>query len=156
MTTHQAAYRAGAIAAELDARFGLTSGALNNACTLPNKLPAVLRHVWPKGLMVPEVAALLEDFAPPAGPYAAPEQGSFWVGYYHQKAARGLPADFPARLKAIREGAGMTPGQLAAAAGTTPAAVSRYESGDRRPTWDAVQQLAAALGVTTDTFRDRS
>lgn len=60
---------------------------------------------------------------------------------------------FGPRLKALREKAGLSGESLAAAAGMTRQAVHNYEAGQRSPTWDAVQQLAAALGVSTDTFR---
>lgn len=68
---------------------------------------------------------------------------------------RAAPAaDFAARLRGLRERAGLTVQGLAEAAGVTRQAVHNYEAGDRRPTWGAVQALAAALGVTTDEFRD--
>ncbi len=47
----------------------------------------------------------------------------------------------------------MTVDELAQAAGLTRQAVHNYESGNRSPTWAAVQKLAEALNVTTDTFR---
>jgi transcriptional regulator with XRE-family HTH domain len=62
---------------------------------------------------------------------------------------------FGARLQALREKAHLSREQLATAAGMNREAVRLYELGERRPTWDAVQALAKALGVTTDTFRDR-
>lgn len=60
---------------------------------------------------------------------------------------------FPDRLRALRESAGLTVAELAEAAGLTRQAVHNYEAGDRRPTWQAVQKLAEALGVSTDAFR---
>lgn len=62
---------------------------------------------------------------------------------------------FPDRLKALREKAGLSGAELAEKCGTTRQTVHNLESGTHRPTWDLVQQLAAALGVSTDTFRDR-
>jgi len=53
----------------------------------------------------------------------------------------------------MREAAGLSREQLADAAGTSRQAIHNYETGTRQPTWDAVQAIAAALGVTTDTFR---
>jgi DNA-binding XRE family transcriptional regulator len=153
VTPAQAAYRAGAIVAELEARFGLTTGAVNNACTLPNRLPVVLRHVWAKGVGTPVVADLLDGFDPPDAVYAA-EQGTFWIGYYHQKIARELPPDFPARLKSLREKAGLTVAALARSTGLSRAGLYKLESGESRPSWDVVQKIAAALSVPTDTFRD--
>jgi DNA-binding XRE family transcriptional regulator len=61
---------------------------------------------------------------------------------------------FPAHLRSLRETTGLSVEQLADAAGLTRQAVSRYELGQRSPTWDAVQSLARALSTTTDTFRD--
>jgi transcriptional regulator with XRE-family HTH domain len=61
---------------------------------------------------------------------------------------------FAARLTALREAAGLSVAQLATAAGLHRQSVHQYENGERRPTWDAVQKLAAALHVPTDTFRD--
>jgi len=74
------------IVAELDSKFGLTAGAVSNACTLPDRLPVVLRHVWPHAVADRAVAALLDGFDPPAVPYAAAERGAFWTGFYHRKA----------------------------------------------------------------------
>jgi DNA-binding XRE family transcriptional regulator len=64
------------------------------------------------------------------------------------------PAPFPVRLRELRATAGLTVQELAESAGLTRQAVHNYESGARHPTWDAVQKLAAALGVSTDVFRD--
>lgn len=61
---------------------------------------------------------------------------------------------FSARLTALREAAGLSVAQLASAAGLHRQSVHQYENGERRPTWQAVQKLAAALHVPTDTFRD--
>lgn len=63
-------------------------------------------------------------------------------------------ATFGAGLTALREAAGLSVAQLASAAGLHRQSVHQYENGERRPTWDAVQKLAAALHVPTDTFRD--
>lgn len=153
MTPYQAAYRAGQIVCEIEGAFALTAGAMGNASRMPNRLPVVLRHVWAKAAKVPDVAALLEDFDPPAALYADAEQGGFWMGYYGQKVARGLPAGFGDRLKALREKAVLSVAALAEAAGVSRESVRLYEVGERRPTWDAVQALAAALNVPTDTFR---
>lgn len=155
MTPAQAAYRAGCIVSEIDARFDLTAAAVNNAATLPNRLPVILRHVWAKALNVPEVAALLDGFECPDRPFPPVEQGTFWIGFYHQKTARGLPADFGPRLQSLRETAGLSRAALAAAVDLSAESIRLFETGDRRPTWDTVQALAAHFGVTTDTFRDK-
>lgn len=66
-----------------------------------------------------------------------------------------MPKSFAAILKRLREKAGLSQSQLAAAAGLSRQVVHNYENG-RRPPWDAVQSISKALGVSTDTFRDKS
>ena len=61
---------------------------------------------------------------------------------------------FPARLKTLRDKSTFTVEELAKRSGLSRHAIYAYEQGKRRPTWQAVQKLAAAFGVTTDTFRD--
>ena len=60
---------------------------------------------------------------------------------------------FPARLTALRESAGLSIPGLAAKAGISDDAIRCYESGKRAPSWEMVQKLATALGVSTDSFR---
>ena len=57
-------------------------------------------------------------------------------------------------LRRLREERNLSREQLAESAGLTRQAIHLYESGERRPTWDAVQALAKALNVPTDAFRD--
>lgn len=64
------------------------------------------------------------------------------------------PEPFGAVLARLREAAGLTVAALAAATGLSRTALYNLENGDSRPSWDAVQKLAAALSVPTDTFRD--
>lgn len=155
MTAHAYAYRAGAIACEIDARYTLTTACLGNIGRLPTKLPVWTRHVWDQALGVPDIVALLDGWeSPPGAVYTAAHEGSFWLGYYGQRIARDLPATFPARLRSLREQAGLSVGEMAAKTGLTRAPLFKLEAGDTRPTWDTVQKLAQALGVTTDTFRD--
>ena len=159
MNHAQAAYRAGCIATELEARGyagkdGFTPTALSNASRQPDKLLVVLGHAFRRAVRDAEVIQLLEGFDPPKTPCPVGDQHCFWVGFYHQKIARELPATFPARLRSLRESAGLSVAQLAEACGLHRQAVYKLESGESRPTWDTVQQLAAALGVTTDTFKE--
>jgi len=158
MTPEQAAYRAGCIVSEAEHRFGgdgrFSPTLLSNLSDRPAHLPVLLRHVWPKVLKDATCAALLDGFDPPAGPLPVAAQGSFWVGYYHQMAARRLPPDFPAKLTALREAAGLSVARLAGQSHLSRQAVYDLEAGKYRPTWDVVQRLAAALHVPTDTFRD--
>lgn len=154
MTPSQAAYTAGCIVSEIDARFGLTPTAINNASNLPSRLPVILRHVWAKAMKVPEIADLLEDWECPDRPFSEFEKYSFHIGYYHQRTARSMPESFGPKLAALRDQSTMTVEELARRADISRHAIYAYEQGKRRPTWEAVQKLAAALGVTTDTFRD--
>ena len=54
------------------------------------------------------------------------------------------------RIKERRDKLGMTQTQLAKAAELTPAAISQFESGARKPAFDTLSSLADALKVTTD------
>jgi transcriptional regulator with XRE-family HTH domain len=62
-----------------------------------------------------------------------------------------LPADiFPQRLRAARETRGLTQGELAERAGLQPSAISHFETGARKPSFDNLRRLADALEATTD------
>ena len=50
-------------------------------------------------------------------------------------------------LRAAREKQGLTQEQLAVAAGSTAATISRLEGGVRPPTLETVSKLATALGL---------
>lgn len=63
---------------------------------------------------------------------------------------------FNHRLKEARELRGLSQAQLAATAGLPAAAVSHFESGPRKPSFDNLKALAAALDVTTDYLLGRS
>lgn len=63
-------------------------------------------------------------------------------------------ASFARRLRELRTAAGLTQQQLADVAGITQATLSRLEAGTQAPGWDTVQAVAAALGVSTEAFRD--
>ena len=54
------------------------------------------------------------------------------------------------RIKKRRDKLEMTQTQLAKAAQLTPAAISQFESGARKPAFDTLSSLADALKVTTD------
>lgn len=67
------------------------------------------------------------------------------------------PSDiFKERLRAARELRGLSQAQLAARASLPPASVSHFESGPRKPSFDNLKVLAAALDVTTDYLLGRS
>lgn len=65
-----------------------------------------------------------------------------------------IAAAFAARLKELRDAAGLTMAELGAKVGPPmlAPAIARYETGDRLPSWGAVVRLAQALGVTPDAF----
>ncbi len=54
------------------------------------------------------------------------------------------------RIKSRRLALGLTQTRLALEAGLTPAAISQFESGSRKPSFDALSKLANALRLTTD------
>jgi len=54
------------------------------------------------------------------------------------------------RIKDRRIELGMTQTQLARESNLTPAAISQFESGARKPSFDALSNLASALKVNTD------
>lgn len=57
-----------------------------------------------------------------------------------------------ANLKNFRERAGMTQKDLAEKAGVSQAAVARWEDDTRSPASKSLMRIAAALGVTADSF----
>lgn len=61
---------------------------------------------------------------------------------------------FADRLKELREQAGLSQPQLAAASGLPVGSIRQYEQGRRDPLWQVLFKLADALGVSTEAFRD--
>ena len=57
---------------------------------------------------------------------------------------------FPKRLRAAREFRMLNQGQLALRAKLQASAVSHFETGARKPSFDNLKRLADALNVTTD------
>ena len=57
---------------------------------------------------------------------------------------------FPDRLRCAREYRGLTQGELAERAGMQPSAISHFETGGRKPSFDNLRLLADTLDVTTD------
>jgi transcriptional regulator with XRE-family HTH domain len=60
------------------------------------------------------------------------------------------PNIFPDRLRAARELRELNQGQLADLAKLQASAVSHFETGIRKPSFDNLKRLADALNVTTD------
>src|SRR5205807_2293586 len=86
---------------------------------------------------------------------------SFWTCYQVQldiseKLSFGDPVMasewFAGRLRELREAKGWTRNQLADAAGMAMDGVAHLELGRRKPTWETVLALAAALGVDCTAF----
>lgn len=59
---------------------------------------------------------------------------------------------FARRLRSLRTAAGLSQGQLAAAAGLARQYVYQLEAGRRAPGWETVRALARALAVSTEAF----
>ena len=61
------------------------------------------------------------------------------------------PSDiFPQRLRAARESLKLKQGELARLAGLQASAISHFETGARKPSFDNLKRLADALKATTD------
>jgi transcriptional regulator with XRE-family HTH domain len=60
--------------------------------------------------------------------------------------------NFAMRLRELRKERGWTQPELADKAGLTRDGVAHLEQGRRKPTWETVVALAAALGVTPNDF----
>lgn len=63
---------------------------------------------------------------------------------------------FSEKLQRFRKDAGLTQQQLAERTEFSQNAISQWETGEREPSWSAVQALAKALGVDCNAFRDES
>jgi len=61
---------------------------------------------------------------------------------------------FGARLRQLREAAGLTQEGLAEQAGMHRFGIAKLERGEREPAWATVQSLAKALGVNCLAFQD--
>lgn len=59
-------------------------------------------------------------------------------------------AVFPDRLRSAREYRGLNQAELAKKAGMQPSAISHFETGTRKPSFDNLRILADSLDVTTD------
>ena len=57
---------------------------------------------------------------------------------------------FPNRLKKSREIRGLSQASLAKKADVPPSAVSHFEAGERKPSFETLRRLAEALDVTID------
>lgn len=57
---------------------------------------------------------------------------------------------FPGRLRKARDYRGLSQGELAQKAKMQPSAISHFETGTRKPSFDNLRILADSLDVTTD------
>lgn len=62
---------------------------------------------------------------------------------------------FSDKLKAAREKAGLTVYALWQKSGVDKAFLYQLEKGTKSPSWEVVCKIAAALGVSTEVFRDK-
>ena len=74
---------------------------------------------------------------------------SYWYWYDHCMDAAAL-------IRATRESAGLSQGALAARAGTSQPAVSRYESGASSPSVETLDRLLAVMGARLDLVAEAS
>ena len=63
---------------------------------------------------------------------------------------------FEERLRAARESRRLSQGALAERAGLQPSAVSHFETGTRKPSFENLRRLADALEVSTDYLLGRT
>ena len=63
---------------------------------------------------------------------------------------------FEGRLRAAREARQLSQGALAERTGLQPSAVSHFETGTRKPSFDNLRRLADALRVSTDYLLGRT
>lgn len=63
---------------------------------------------------------------------------------------------FPARLVSARKMRALSQEQVAEKSGLKPAAVSHFETGARKPSFDNLRRLSDALNVTADYLLGRS
>ena len=74
--------------------------------------------------------------------------------YQEELSACGMEVSQLTLLASIRRFPDLTQIQLAQAAGMHRQGIAKLEGGERSPTWDTVQKLAAALGVDCTAFQD--
>jgi transcriptional regulator with XRE-family HTH domain len=67
-------------------------------------------------------------------------------------ARKKKPVTFADRLRQVRTAAGISQYRLAKLSGLSKQAINLLESGQSRPSWETVQALARALGVSCESF----
>lgn len=63
---------------------------------------------------------------------------------------------FPQRLRAAREMRRWSQNELGQRSGLPPSSVAHFEAGSRKPSFDSLHRVAAALEVTTDYLLGRT
>ena len=70
--------------------------------------------------------------------------------------SRSISDVFPERLRAARETRGLSQAELAEKAHLQASAISHFETGTRKPSFDNLRRLADALDATTDYLLGRT
>ncbi len=97
----------------------------------------------------PQATATIEGRQARVSGVGAVDAMSYWYWYDHSMDAATL-------IRATRESAGLSQGALAARAGTSQPAVSRYESGASSPSVETLDRLLAVMGVRLDLVAEAS
>ena len=74
----------------------------------------------------------------------------YTIRFRHERYQADPPDIFPERLRTARDKRGLNQGDLAKRAGLQASAISHFETGTRKPSFDNLRRLADALDVTTD------
>ena len=86
---------------------------------------------------------------------ASTHPGPHWRGEYQMDDDDEYILDANGeKIKALRTAQGMSMAELSRRASMSDRAIRYIEAGEREPSVDAIQKIAAALGVTTDYFMD--
>lgn len=63
----------------------MTPVALGNSVALANRIPVVLRHLWPEAMRSEDFVLLLSEGELPSTPPNGEQQADVWLGFYHRK-----------------------------------------------------------------------
>ena len=76
---------------------------------------------------------------------------TYWYYIRNRSEGQGKMSEiFSKRLKKIREEKKLSQADLAKKAGLQPAAISHFETGQRKPSFDNLKRLANALNISID------
>ena len=68
--------------------------------------------------------------------------------------AKAAKKGFAAKLRSAREAAGVSQYELAKRSRVSKQSISALELGERKPSWETVQKLAAGLGISCEELMD--